>query len=116
MPQPLPAVGRSAPSPTTISSESEEDDPSAEVPVGKECRRRGCHVTFSLELDREAEKCTHHPGKPIFHEGAKGWSCCKKRVTEFDDFLRIPGCVVARRHKFVGMKKPDEAEQIRNVR
>lgn len=28
----------------------------------------------------------------VFHEGLKGWSCCKRRETSFDDFLNIPGC------------------------
>jgi len=36
-------------------------------------------------------RCTEYV-KPVFHEGLKGWSCCKKRVTEFDEFMAIPGC------------------------
>ncbi|WFC95396.1 hypothetical protein MBRA1_002044 [Malassezia brasiliensis] len=32
---------------------------------------------------------------PIFHEGSKGYTCCKRRVLDFDDFLQIvPGELV----------------------
>jgi len=24
---------------------------------------------------------------PIFHEGSKGYTCCKRRVLEFDEYL-----------------------------
>ena len=54
--------------------------------------------------------CVHHPGVPVFHDAMKvrratvtvsgvlmfvflfvqGWSCCKKRSTDFTDFLNIP--------------------------
>ncbi|KAL4357837.1 hypothetical protein AHAS_Ahas09G0226600 [Arachis hypogaea] len=29
---------------------------------------------------------------PIFHDGMKEWSCCKKRSHDFSLFLEIPGC------------------------
>ncbi|KAI7959852.1 hypothetical protein MJO29_004920, partial [Puccinia striiformis f. sp. tritici] len=29
---------------------------------------------------------------PVFHKGSKGYSCCKKRVLDFNDFLRLRGC------------------------
>ena len=31
-------------------------------------------------------------GGPVFHDALKGWSCCKKRVTDFGEFLAMPGC------------------------
>lgn len=43
---------------------------------------------------------------PIFHEGLKGWACCKKRVVSFDDFLAIPGCTVGRHRHEPGVPKP----------
>lgn len=52
------------------------------------CQRKGCgkgRVDLSLP-------CLYHPGCPIFHEGLKYWTCCKKRTTEFDDFLNQKGC------------------------
>lgn len=44
--------------------------------------------------DEKEEKgeCRFHPGNPIFHEGSKGYLCCKRRVLDFDDFLNLPGC------------------------
>ena len=47
---------------------------------------------------------------PIFHEGSKGYSCCKRKVLEFDEyisdhyrtdnrFLKIPGCTTSA-HRF----------------
>lgn len=38
------------------------------------------------------DACFHHAGPPVFHEGLKGWSCCSKRVSSFDDFLAIQPC------------------------
>lgn len=45
----------------------------------------------------------------IFHEGLKGWSCCKKRVASFDEFLQIPGC--AKGHHSSEIKKAPEPEK-----
>jgi len=80
--------------------ESDDDDPSLEIPRGKICRRKACGQSYSG--DREGEKCTFHPGIPIFHEGSKGYTCCKRRVLEFDEFLKIEGCQTKSRHLFVG--------------
>ena len=39
------------------------------------------------------QTCNFHPGGPVFHEGYKYWSCCKKkRTTEFSEFMGFPGC------------------------
>jgi len=46
-----------------------------------------------------------HPGVPIFHEGSKGYTCCKRRVLEFDEFMRIEGCTTKNRHLFIGSGK-----------
>jgi hypothetical protein len=73
------------------------------------CQRNGCTKDYVEEENTETS-CQYHPGAPIFHEGLKGyywivflvdfffthskctfsWSCCKKRVINFDDFLTIP--------------------------
>ena len=58
----------------------------------------------------------YHPGQPIFHEGSKGWSCCKKRVLEFDEFLKIQGCSEKKKHLFVGKGKPPGEEKVESVR
>lgn len=53
----------------------------------------------------------HHPGAPIFHEGSKGYLCCKRRVLEFDQFLKLEGCKTKDRHLFVGAKKKAGVEE-----
>ena len=62
----------------------------------------------------------YHPGQPIFHEGSKGWTCCKRRVLEFDEFMRIEGCKKKARHMYIGSgkksKSKDEEEKVENVR
>ncbi|NWI16604.1 CHRD1 protein, partial [Crypturellus soui] len=65
-----------------------------------------------------ADSCVFHPGVPVFHDAlkvsgargagaaaraavahppvscpaAQGWSCCRKRTTDFSEFLNIKGC------------------------
>ena len=36
--------------------------------------------------------CTYHAEPPVFHEGAKKWTCCGVVKFDFDDFLMVPGC------------------------
>jgi len=87
------------------------------IVAGVECRRRGCKVTYDPGRGREGEKCVHHPGHPLFHEGSKGWTCCKRRVLEFDEFMKLEGCTTKDRHVFIGKgKKKDEEEKLDTVR
>ncbi|KAF3183750.1 hypothetical protein TWF225_006209 [Orbilia oligospora] len=87
----------------------EEDEPGVTVPAGAKCKRNGCEITYvSEEESREPGSCVHHPGVAIFHEGSKGWSCCKRRVLEFSEFLKIGGCSEGN-HCYVGTHKKDEA-------
>jgi CHORD len=88
--------------------ESEDDDPSVEIPDGRICRRRGCGQSYKSGQSREEENCIHHPGAPIFHEGSKGYTCCKRRVLEFDQFMKIEGCQTKNRHLFVGSGKKNQ--------
>ena len=125
LPKPAPAV---AAQPVAESAppldEFESDDPDATIPANTTCRRRGCNVEFST--DGKSAPCLHHPGGPIFHEGSKGWSCCKRRVLEFDEFMNMPGCTTRERHSFTGQKKKtangangetaEELEQVKTVR
>ncbi|RKO94110.1 chord-domain-containing protein [Blyttiomyces helicus] len=57
------------------------------------CSNKGCGKTFK-DQDNSDTACEYHNGAPVFHEGLKGWSCCSKRVVDFDEFLKIPGCTV----------------------
>ncbi|KAF3433096.1 hypothetical protein FNV43_RR24198 [Rhamnella rubrinervis] len=54
------------------------------------CQRIGCNAMFS-EDDNPEGSCQFHDA-PIFHDGTKEWSCCKKRSHDFSLFLEIPGC------------------------
>ncbi|EGS17994.1 uncharacterized protein CTHT_0060070 [Thermochaetoides thermophila DSM 1495] len=96
------------PTPPPPPPESEDDDPSIEIPDGQVCRRRGCGAVYKKGSSREDEKCVHHPGAPIFHEGSKGYTCCKRRVLEFDQFMKIEGCKTKNRHLFVGSGNKDK--------
>ncbi|XP_031554378.1 cysteine and histidine-rich domain-containing protein 1-like [Actinia tenebrosa] len=66
------------------------------------CYNRGCGKEFREGDD--SEDCSHHPGAPVFHDALKGWSCCKKRVTDFTEFLNIMGCT---RSKHSNVKPPE---------
>ncbi|KAL8783172.1 MAG: hypothetical protein Q9213_004801 [Squamulea squamosa] len=108
------APQQSAPASPAPQPESESDDPSVTVPANKTCRRRGCNVTSSADTtssSREEEECVYHPGQALFHEGSKGWTCCKRRVLEFDEFMKIEGCKRKKRHMFIGSGKKNVGEE-----
>ncbi|KAF1828758.1 chord-domain-containing protein [Decorospora gaudefroyi] len=115
LPAPAPRLptAQAAPQPTASAAppESDHDDPDVALKEGMTCRRKGCSATYNGGDDRQGERCVHHPGAPIFHEGSKGWSCCKRRVLEFDQFMNIEGCTTKDRHLFVGSGKKKEGEE-----
>lgn len=113
-----PTAQAAAPQPPSSPAppEDEDDDPNTPVPENATCKRKACGVTHKGSPRSDDENCQHHSGAPIFHEGSKGWSCCKRRVLEFDEFLRIPGCKIKSRHLFVGAKKDDGEEKLESVR
>ena len=58
---------------------------------------------------------------PIFHEGSKGYSCCKRKVLEFDEylpkftvtkgrFLKISGCTTSA-HRFVTPQPTGQSQE-----
>ncbi|CAP69533.1 uncharacterized protein PODANS_1_11920 [Podospora anserina S mat+] len=104
------AAPQHIPTPPPPVAESEDDDATIEIPDGRVCRRKGCGVAYKKGSSREGESCVHHPGAPIFHEGSKGYSCCKRRVLEFDQFMKIEGCKTKDRHLFVGSGEKDKAK------
>lgn len=61
------------------------------VQIGQNCKNNTCKATY-IDPTSDDEVCNYHPGIPIFHEGMKYWSCCKKKTTEFSTFLEQPGC------------------------
>ncbi|CAG8537936.1 2332_t:CDS:2 [Cetraspora pellucida] len=93
----------------------EEDDLSIPVNPGAVCKRSGCNTPYVDDATSRNEgpqaECVYHPGTPIFHEGSKGWSCCSRKVLEFEEFLKIKGCQKGK-HLFVGSSKKEETEEI----
>ncbi|NXX15264.1 CHRD1 protein, partial [Podargus strigoides] len=67
------------------------------------CHNKGCGQRFDPEHNAK-DSCLYHPGIPIFHDALKGWSCCKKRTTDFSEFLSIKGCTKG----FHSKEKPPE--------
>nr|XP_061810783.1 cysteine and histidine-rich domain-containing protein 1 [Nerophis lumbriciformis] len=59
------------------------------------CYNKGCGQTFDADNNKD-DSCLFHPGIPIFHDALKGWSCCRKRTTDFSEFLSIKGCTRGR--------------------
>lgn len=50
------------------------------------CQNKGCGKYFDQDSE---DDCFFHPGGPVFHDALKGWSCCPKRVTDFEAFLKV---------------------------
>lgn len=70
-------------------------DGNDEVQVGASCKRNACDTRYISE-ETNNKPCVYHPGTPVFHEGYKFWSCCKKRTSDFDEFLKQAGCQTER--------------------
>ncbi|KAL5490257.1 hypothetical protein ACEPAI_5090 [Sanghuangporus weigelae] len=104
----LPSNKPKAPAPPPA---EEEDDPNIPVVPGTICRRKGCCVKFISDEESRGDDavCTYHPSSPIFHEGSKGYLCCKRRVLEFEEFLKIEGCKRGK-HVFAPKKNAEAAE------
>jgi hypothetical protein len=108
------ATKSSTPRPTVPKQEEKlaepEDDPADFQPtVGMSCKRKSCNHIF--DGGNKDTECIYHSGEPIFHEGSKGWSCCSRKVLEFEEFLKIKGCKTGK-HKYTEQKKPQTQTQV----
>ncbi len=57
------------------------------------CTNFGCGKRFVPGRDDVDGSCTHHAGRPVFHDTYKYWSCCPtQKSMEFADFEKVPGC------------------------
>ncbi|KAM4683747.1 cysteine and histidine-rich domain-containing protein 1 isoform 2-T2 [Amazona ochrocephala] len=76
-----------------LSSENKEkkEEDSDEIKIGTACKNAGCSKTYEGPESTE-EVCIYHSGVPIFHEGMKYWSCCKRKTSDFNTFLAQEGC------------------------
>lgn len=86
------------------------------------CYNKGCGQKFNPD-ENKPDACCFHPGVPVFHDALKGWSCCKKRSTDFTQFLSFPGCTTGphSNEKPVEPEKPKQEcdipdEQISNAK
>lgn len=117
LPTTRPIAAPQRPASPAVQPIEESDDPDLSIPPDATCKRRSCGASYNPSIPRDEEECIHHPGVPIFHEGSKGWSCCKRRVLEFDEFMKIEGCKKRKRHLFVGKKKDKVAdEKVESIR
>jgi hypothetical protein len=66
---------------------------------GTNCKRNACTVTYGGS-EMSHKPCFYHPGVPVFHEGLKYWSCCKRKTTEFDTFMAQEGCARGEKHQW----------------
>lgn len=73
---------------TVLENEKQID---SAIQIGQTCKNNSCKGTYAGVVSDE-EVCNYHSGMPIFHEGMKYWSCCRKKTTEFSVFLEQPGC------------------------
>eukprot|EP01113_Clastostelium_recurvatum_P041007 TRINITY_DN6453_c0_g1_i2.p1 TRINITY_DN6453_c0_g1~~TRINITY_DN6453_c0_g1_i2.p1 ORF type:complete len:331 (-),score=84.54 TRINITY_DN6453_c0_g1_i2:5-955(-) len=103
---PTPDAAKIAPKPVLPDPEDPAD---ALIVEGSLCRRQGCQALYRSEHSRE-EACTYHPGNPVFHEGSKGWSCCKKNAAEFEEFMKMKGCKTGK-HRFCMTQEEAAAAQ-----
>ncbi|XP_070773411.1 cysteine and histidine-rich domain-containing protein 1 isoform X3 [Enoplosus armatus] len=86
-------------------TEKEEED-SDEIKIGTSCKNGGCTKSFDGPAS-DSDVCSYHSGFPIFHEGMKYWSCCKRKTSDFNTFLSQEGCTKGThlwRKKDVGKK------------
>ncbi|KAJ3045707.1 hypothetical protein HDV00_007833 [Rhizophlyctis rosea] len=92
-----------------VKEEDINDPADAVVGKGTKCKRPSCGKEYTDEGSK-SEECVFHAGTPVFHEGSKGWSCCSRKVLEFDEFLKIQGCKKGK-HRFTEAKT-DAAETV----
>ena len=74
-----------------------------------QCYNKGCGNKYDPASNKE-NSCQYHPGVPVFHDALKGWSCCKRRSTDFTEFLNTPGCTKGL-HSNVKPPEPEKPKQ-----
>eukprot|EP01134_Creolimax_fragrantissima_P002745 CFRG2745T1 len=75
------------------------------------CVNNACGKDYTEDVNTD-KACLYHKGTPVFHEGLKGWSCCKKRTTDFSEFLSMPGCTEGRHVDTKPVETQDKNETV----
>jgi len=78
-----------------INAGGERSVADGEIKIGTKCKHHGCNHKYQGP-ESEKMRCKYHPGGPVFHEGEKYWSCCRRRTINFVEFLSTPGCATGR--------------------
>ncbi|KAI9504977.1 chord-domain-containing protein [Coemansia spiralis] len=103
----------SSAAPQTTEPVIDEDPEDAAISPGAKCKRNGCNAVYETEeRSHAAGQCQFHPGSAVFHEGTKGWTCCKPRATDFDEFMQIKGCAHGR-HLFAGTQPTKNIQKVK---
>ncbi|XP_070568801.1 cysteine and histidine-rich domain-containing protein 1-like [Ptychodera flava] len=87
----------------TVQQTNDIEEQSGQIKIGTSCKNNGCNDSYADENSNQGI-CTYHPGVPIFHEGMKYWSCCKRKTSDFNNFLAQAGCATG---KHLWLKKDD---------
>jgi disease resistance protein len=82
-PPPAPAPAAPAPAPAK--------KPMVTASGKFKCDNAGCNAEFDPE-ELSGNFCQHHPGKPLFRDTRKWWTCCDRAAYDWDDFMKIPPC------------------------
>ncbi|XP_038079012.1 cysteine and histidine-rich domain-containing protein 1-like [Patiria miniata] len=85
---------------------------SNDVKEGTVCKNLSCQKSYVNEQSN-FEKCIYHHGKAIFHEGMKYWSCCRRKTTDFNNFLEQEGCTEG---SHVWIVKEDDTKKLVDCR
>lgn len=87
----------------------DKDKPAPPKGEIKTCVRFGCRKKYTDEENTE-NCCRYHPGKPMFHDRIKGWSCCDKKAYDWDEFEKIEGCTLGKHTNVKQELKKGESE------
>lgn len=82
------------------------------------CYNKGCGKTFEPDDNPDGD-CIYHNGEPYFHDAYKEWTCCKRKSTDFTEFLNIKGCTQGVhngvRPKILDKPKPQQDKLMESV-
>jgi hypothetical protein len=92
--------------PEVVTKTSQVEEGDGGVKIGTKCVNRGCSEMY-VDSSSDLGECLHHPGAPIFHEGYKFYTCCQRRTTDFNEFLRQEGCTTGS-HKWIDDKASND--------